>query len=104
MNYIQECFEEHGKVLINLLKHAGFSNNQILSFLGEAASCIATSNQHKSHTKIISNFVLLDSSDLLSEQNISKIANKVNIESGQVISGLKIILPLFLKSYLRHIK
>ncbi len=100
MEYIKECFETHGNELTDKLKNIGFSNNQIIDFLPEAASNIASSNQNKNSAYIINNLLLAESSYLLSTKNISNIMQKKGFSSDQVTSGFKVISPIFLKSFL----
>ena len=102
MKYIKECFEEHGKILTDRLRSEGFTNNQLIDFLPEAASCIAISSKNKHSSYVISNLLLEESSDLLSPNNISQIAKKRGLSSDLVMSGFKVISPFFLKSFLNN--
>ena len=101
MKYNKECFEENGKAILNILKNEGFSNNQVIDFLPEAASSIASLNKDKNSSYVISNLLLEESSYLLSPKNISNIANNKGLSSSQVMSGFRLIAPFFLNSFLK---
>ncbi len=102
MNFIKDCFEEHGRVLMDELIGAGFTANQAIDFLPEAAFDIAESTRSTVVAQSIDNLLLDSSFILLNTINLEAIEKKSGLNSQQVVSGFEVIAPFFLKSFLNR--
>ena len=102
MNFIKECFEEHGRVLMDELGRVGFSINQAIDFLPEAVSSISASTKDPCVAQAIDNLLTDDSSHLLSTINMEVIVQKLGLNSELVMSGFRVITPFCLNSFLNR--
>ncbi len=99
MIFIKECFEENGRVLIDELGMVGFSVNQAIDFLPEAAWSIENLTRIPGAARTINNLPLNDSLKLIDTINMEAIEQKIGLNSDQVKSGFEVIAPFFLKSF-----
>lgn len=98
MDFIKDCFKEHGGAFIEQLKVAGFSVDQAKQFLPEAASGILDSTQDTGVDQITKQFASGGPAELLSSVNVAAIAEKLGIDSDQVTTGLVAIAPVLAKA------
>ncbi len=85
--------------MIDELGMVGFSVNQAIDFLPEAAWSIENLTQIPGAARSIDNLPLDDSLKLINTINMEAIMQKLGLNSDQVISGFKVIAPFFLKSF-----
>ncbi len=95
MGFIRDCFEEHGRLLMDELERAGFSVNQSIDFLPEVASGIASTFQILGVEKTTNNLVSSNTNQLLHMLNIDEIVQKTGLNLNQVKSGFKVVTPFF---------
>jgi len=99
MDFIKDCFEEHGDVLTKQLEGAGFSADQASQFLPEAASGILESAQGLDVAEISQQLIADDPSSLLGAFNADAIAEKLGMNSDLVTKGLAAIAPLLSQAF-----
>lgn len=99
MNLIKECFVEDSKAFSERLKSIGFSDDQTMKFLPEAASRIVYATQKSSVFQTI--FCLMSGRDdqLLRAIDVDSMANKSGINTDLLASGLHAIAPVLLQAY-----
>lgn len=99
MDFIKDCFEEHGDALTEQLEGAGFSADQASQFLPEAASGILESAQGLDLAEISQQLIADGPSPLLSAINTDAIAEKLGMNSDLVTKGLAAIAPLLSQEF-----
>jgi len=99
MDFIKDCFEEHGEALTEQLEGAGFSADQARQFLPEAASGIVDSAQGLDVAEIAQQLVSDGPSPFLSAINVDAIAEKLGINSDLVTKGLAAIAPVLSQAF-----
>jgi len=99
MDFIKDCFEEHGDALTEQLEGAGFSADQARQFLPEAASGILESAQGLDVADMSQQLIADSPSPLLSAINVDAIAEKLGMNSDLVTEGLAAIAPLLSQAF-----
>ena len=99
MDFIKDCFEEHGDALTEQLEGAGFSADQARQFLPEAASGIVNSAQGLDVAEIAQQLVSEGPSSFLSAINADAIAEKLGMNSDLVTKGLAAIAPVLSQAF-----
>ncbi len=99
MEFLNECFEEHGGALTEQLTAAGFSGDQARQFLPEAASGILESAQGLDVAEISQQLVSDGPSPFLSAVNVDAIAEKLGMNPDLVTKGLAAIAPVLSQAF-----
>ncbi len=102
MSFIKECFEEHGRVLIDKLQDAGFSVNQVIDFLPEAASDIERTMCSSGSSESIDNSIPDNSEFFMNLHNVDLVEHKYGVSLEQVKKGFEIINPFFIETFLNR--
>lgn len=89
-----DYFDEQCINLIEKLKDLGFSSDQARDFFPEAASNISFSAQFSGIEQTVNHLLSDTPSELIGTVHIEAIANKLGVNSEQVISGFGVILPV----------
>ena len=99
MDFIKECFDEHGVAFMASLEAAGLSVEQARKFLPEAASSILDSTQKIGVFQTITCLLSDHHSQLLRMIDVNAIAEKSGMNFDQVASGFHAIALVLLQTY-----
>lgn len=99
MEFLKDCFKEHGGALTEQLTAAGFSGERAGQFLPEAASGILDSAKNMDVAEVSSQLVSDGPSQLLSAVNVDAIAAKLGMSPDLVTKGLAAIAPVLSQAF-----
>lgn len=99
MNAIKECFVEDCNAFAESLKSIGFSNEQAVSFLPEAAMRIAYAAHKTGVFKTLSDLNSQQENQLTRTINVTEMANTSGMNTDMIASGFRAITPVLLQAY-----
>jgi hypothetical protein len=94
MDFITECFSKFGRAFSEKLNNAGFTAEQTRRFLPETAKSLRSSIDNSNIEQMITGLLSHDSAQLLKTIDVESIAFKLDMNSGQIITGLNAISPV----------
>ena len=99
MDLIQQCFDRQNKALMKRLIADGFSVDQALLFLPEAALGLCLSCRKTSEFQTIACLFTKSRYQMMRTIDIDQIGDSSGLEPDQVITGLHAIAPLLLQAF-----
>ena len=99
MNFIKECFVENCNAFEESLKSIGFSNEQAVNFLPEAAMHIAYAVHKTGVFQTLSHLNSQQENQLTRSINVSEMANKSGMNTDMIALGFRAITPVLLQAY-----
>jgi len=93
MDFIKCCFEEKKATLTNSLKQAGLPDDITVKFLSETSTAIINVIEKSNLEKTIEILLSDNPAQLLQSINVQAMANKLEINTELVSTGLEAISP-----------
>ena len=93
MDFIKRCFKDNSDAFSDNLKQVGFTEDSTQQFLSETVPALLNIIENSNLDKTLEILLSAHPSNLLNLINTHSMATKLNMESEQIISGLKAISP-----------
>lgn len=104
MNLIKECFVEDCSAFSERLVEIGFTNDQMVNFLPEAASRISYAAHKTGVFQTMSHLMSGREYELLRTIDVAAMAKKSGLNSYMLVSGFHAIAPVLLQAYTQRRK
>lgn len=99
VKFIKDCFEEHGRILLDELIKAGFSVNQAIDFLPEIAFDIANATRVADQSEKVDAQHLNQSCMHFNAVNLQAVEQKTGLQHELVETGYHIVSPFFMSAF-----